>query len=89
MHASREMEGMGRASSQGLVAGPLTVARTHGNKAQVLPHCRALGSNSDPQAGVGGAWSLRQWQDVRFNRGVRATVGGPQLQCPILQQPMK
>ena len=28
--ASREMEAMGRASSQVLVAGPLTVARTHG-----------------------------------------------------------
>ena len=29
VHASREMEAMGRAGSQCLVAGPLTVVRTH------------------------------------------------------------
>lgn len=30
MRASKEMEAMGRANSQCLVAGTLTVARTHG-----------------------------------------------------------
>ena len=61
MSASREMEAMGRASSWCLVAGPLTVARTHGNVAQYAPSCRALGSGSDPQAAVDSAQSI--WQN--------------------------
>ena len=52
------MEAVDRASSRCLIAGPLTVARTHGKVVQVVPHCRALGSSSDPQAGVGGAQSV-------------------------------
>ena len=43
---------MGRASSQCLVAGPLTVSGTCGKVAQTAPRCRALGSDSD-QACVG------------------------------------
>ena len=58
MHASREMEGVGRASTQCLVAGSLTVTRTHGKVAQAAPSCRALGSGSDPQVGVGSARSI-------------------------------
>ena len=57
MHASRDMEAMSKASSKCLVAGPLTVARTHGKVVQAAPSCRSLGGDSD-QAGVGGAWSI-------------------------------
>ena len=53
--ASWELEAMGRACSQCLVAGLLTVARTHREVALVAPGFRALGSGSDPQAGVFGA----------------------------------
>ena len=45
---SREKEGMGRASSQCLVAGLLTAARTCRKVAQATPICRALGSGSEP-----------------------------------------
>ena len=55
MPASREVEAMGRASSQCLVAGPLTVARTCVKVAQAAPSCRAPGSDTDPQTGIGGA----------------------------------
>ena len=68
---------MGRASEQCLVAGTLTVARTCGKLAQAAPSCKALGSGSDPQAGVSGTWSIWQW-------GVRGTMDGTQLQCPPL-----
>lgn len=44
----------GRASSQCLDVGPLTVARTHGEVMQAAPGSQALGSGSVPQAGVGG-----------------------------------
>ena len=37
MHASREMMPMGRASSQCLVAGPLTVVKTYMEVAQADP----------------------------------------------------
>ena len=60
--ASREMEAMDKASSQCLVAGPLTVARTGREVAQAAPVCRPLGSGNDPQAGVGGSWIIWQWQ---------------------------
>ena len=53
MCASREMEAMGRASSQCLIAGPLATVKDHRKVAQAAPSCRALGSDSD-QAGVGG-----------------------------------
>ena len=49
---------MGRSSSQCLVAGPLTVARTCREVVQAVPGCRDLGSGSDPQGAVGGAQSL-------------------------------
>ena len=50
-----------RACSQCLVAGPLTVARTHREVvAQAAPDCRALGSGSDSLGGVGSTQSL--WQ---------------------------
>ena len=79
---------MGRAGSQCLVAGPLTMARTQGKVAQAAPSCRALGRGSDPQAGVGGTQSIWQWQwqwqGMSVPRGVRATMGGAQLQCPPL-----
>ena len=48
-----EMKAMGRACSQCLIAGPLTVVKTCGELTQAAPGCRALGSSSDPQAGVG------------------------------------
>ena len=44
---SREEAAMGRASSQDLVAGLLTVARTCWKMAQVTPSCRALGSGNE------------------------------------------
>ena len=77
---------MGRASSQCLVSGPLTVARRSGKVAQAIPNCRALGSGCDSQACLGGAQSIWQWQQqaVCVPRGVRATMGGAQLQCPPL-----
>ena len=53
IHSSREMEAMGRGSSQCLVAGPLTVARTHKEVVQAAPICRVLGSSSDTEASVG------------------------------------
>ena len=43
MCASREKEAMRRASSQCLVAGVLTAARTCRKVAQATPSCRALG----------------------------------------------
>ena len=58
---SREMEAMSRASSQCLIAGPLTVARTHGEVAPAAPVCSALGSSDDPQAVVGITQSIWQW----------------------------
>ena len=66
------------ASSQCLVAGPLTVVRTHRKVVQAAPSCRALESGSDPQAGVGSAWSDWQWQQqgACIPRGVRATTDG-------------
>ena len=42
-YASREMEAVGRASSQCLVAGPLIVIRTQENVGQAAVRCRALG----------------------------------------------
>ena len=57
MHASREMEAMGRASIYWLVARPLTVARTYGKVAQTTPGCKALGTDCD-QAGIGGSRSI-------------------------------
>ena len=59
-YAPREMEAMGRASSQCLVARPLTVARTHGEVAQAAPSFRALGSGSDLQVSVCGAQRICQ-----------------------------
>ena len=51
---------MGRASSQCLVAGLLTVARTCRKVAQATPSCMALGRGNEPQANLGGAWSISQ-----------------------------
>ena len=72
--ASQEMVAMCRDHSQCLVAGPLTMASTLGLVAQAMPDCRALGSDSDPQAGVKCAQSLRQWQHqgMCVTWGVRA-----------------
>ena len=47
------MEAVGRVYSQCLVAGPLTVVRTHWEVVQAAPGYRALGSGRDPQADVG------------------------------------
>ena len=53
------------------MSGPLTVARTHGNISQDAPGFRALGSDSDLQAGIGGAQSNWQWyqQGCAFPEG--------------------
>ena len=53
MHASREMEAKGMAS-----IGPLIGVRTYGEVMQVAPCCRALESDSDPQASTGGSQRL-------------------------------
>ena len=53
---------MGRASSQCLVAGFLTVARTCRKVVQATPSCRALGSGNESQADLGSAQSICQWQ---------------------------
>ena len=53
---------MGRDSTQLLVAGSLTVARTHRNVAQAYPSYRALESDSDLQADVGCTQNVWQWQ---------------------------
>ena len=59
---SKEKEAMGRASSQCLVAGLLTVARTFRKVAQATSSCRSLGSGNEPQANLGNAQSIWQWQ---------------------------
>ena len=83
VHASREMDTMGRAYSLCLVAGPLTGEDLWGSYAG-CSCCRPLGSGSDPQAGVGGVQSLWQWQQqgMCITMGVRSTMGSAQLQCP-------
>ena len=82
---------MDRASSQCLVAGPLTVARNLGKMVYAAPICRALGNGSDSQAGRGSVQSI--WQGQQWGmfvlRGVRATTGGDQLQCHLLCQPLR
>ena len=80
---------MGRVSSQCLVAGPLTVARTCGKVAQAAPSCTTLGSDSD-QVGVGSIWSIWQWQQQGrcVPRGVRAATGSGRLPCPLLYHPL-
>ena len=62
------------------------MVRTCGEVVQVAPGCRALGSSSDPQGGVGGAESLGRWQEegVWMRRWGRAGSGA-RLQCPPLQ----
>ena len=59
---SREKEAMGRAGSQCLVAGVLIVARICRKVAQDTPSCRALGRGNEPQADLGSAQSIWQWQ---------------------------
>ena len=83
------VQAVGMASSQCLVAGPLRVARTCRKVVQAAPSCRALGSSSGPQAGVGSTQSISQWQQqgVCVPRGVRATTGGTWLQFPPLCSP--
>ena len=58
MHASWEMEAMGRACSWCLVAGPLIVERTHRKVEQAAFGCSAPGSGNDSQAGVASTQSL-------------------------------
>ena len=72
---------MGGASSHCLVAGPLTMSRTHGEVAQATPSFRALGSGNDPQSGADGTLSIWQWQQqsVCVLRGVRVTMGSAWL----------
>ena len=66
MCTSRGMEAMGRANSQCLIAGTLTVAKTHWKVVQAAHICRTLESGSDPQAGIGSAQSVPwQWQSMR------------------------
>ena len=53
---------------------------------QAASSCSALGSGGDTQAGVGGAWTIWQWQlqGKCVPRGVKAIMGGDLLQCPPL-----
>ena len=53
---------MGRASSQCLVVGLLTVARTCRKMVQDTPSCKALGSGNELQADLDRAQSIWQWQ---------------------------
>ena len=77
MCASREMEAIVRACNQCQVTGPLTLVRTSVKVVQAASSCGALGSGSDPQAGIGGTQSLWLWQQqgMCIPRGVRTTVG--------------
>lgn len=77
---------MDRVSTQCLVAGPLTVARTCSKVPQATPSCRAPGSVNEPQADLGSAWNIWQWQwqGVSVPRRVRATMGHFWSQCPPL-----
>ena len=78
------MEATGRASSQHLVAKPLTVARTCGKVAQASPSCRPLGSAGDLQTGVGGTWNVWQWQwqGMCLPRG--KSGGGHSDKCEVI-----
>ena len=49
---------MGRASSLCLIAGLLTVARTHVKGAQASASCSTLGSGTEPLADLGNAWII-------------------------------
>ena len=51
---------MGRAGSQCLVGGVLTLARTCGKVVQDTASCRALGSGTEIQAYLGIAWNILQ-----------------------------
>ena len=81
---------MNKASSQYLVAGPMTVANTRGKVAQAAPSYRALGSGSETQADM---WCLKhlEWQQqgMCIPRGERATMSGGRLQCPPLCGPLR
>ena len=59
---SRDKEAIDRASSQCLVAGLLTLARTCRKVAQATPRCRALGSANESQPYLDCALTIRQWQ---------------------------
>ena len=65
--------------------------RTHGEVIQAAPVCRALGSDSDPETGVGGTQGIWYWQQKSkcILRGVRETIGGAWWQCPTLQWPLR
>ena len=66
------MGAFGRACSQCLVARPLKVVKAGVEVAQATPSCRALGSGSDPQAGVGDTQSLHwQQQGMCVTRNMR------------------
>lgn len=68
---------IGRTCSQCLVAGLLTVGRTHRKVVQAAPNYRALGSGNDSQAGVSSAQSIWQWQQhgVFFSHGNESNNG--------------
>ena len=90
VRASWEMAAKGRACNQGLVAGSLTVVRTYGEVAQAAPGFTALRCGSDPQADVGRAQSLLQWQQqgMCIPRGVSIAMGDVKLQCLPLKCPL-
>ena len=54
---------MGTAYSQCLLIGLLTVTRTPQKVAEATPGGMALGSVSETQEDLGGAWIIWQWQD--------------------------
>ena len=58
--------------------------------AQADPSCRALGADSDLQAGVDSTQRIWQWQQQIwcFPMGVRATAGSVRLQCPPVCWPL-
>ena len=77
---------MGSPSSQCLLAGLRTVARTCRRWYRLLLVAGSWEVVMVFRQGFGGAWNIQQWQqqDVCISGGVRAMTGGVQLQCPPL-----
>ena len=80
MCVSRDIEAMGRASSQ--------LARTHWEVAQATPSCKAPGYGSDPQVGVGSAQNFAVGAMCVCSQGSESNNGGAWLQCPSLCWPL-